>query len=312
MIDPKQPANVYRYFEDIPLFWDAWDVEVYHLEKHWEAGVGTARLLESGPLRVVLQVIHPLSKTSVLEQKIILNANSAQIIFENKLTWNENRKVLKVEFPVLIKNDVATYETQFGFIQRPTHFNNSWDMARFEVCAHKFVDYSEYGYGVSLFNDCKYGFSVKDNVMRMTLLRAPKSPDDQCDIGEHTFRYALDPHQGAFNASRAVQKGYEFNIPLEPVTGQSKSLKNILESQCDHVIIDTIKKPQNRSELILVRLYEAYGGRSNVKLTSGFTLVEAFHSNVLEQQLDPIPIQDNTLSIFVEPFKVVSLLLKIK
>jgi len=99
-------------------------------------------------------------------------------------------------------------------VQRPTHYNTSWDYAKFEVCGHKFVDYSEYDYGVTLLNDCKYGFSTHDHTMRMSLLRAPKAPDLHCDIGNHEFKYALYPHKGAFYDSGAVQQGYEFNVPM--------------------------------------------------------------------------------------------------
>jgi alpha-mannosidase len=108
------------------LFWDAWDVEIYHLEKHWLAGKGTCSIMESGPLRVVLRVVIPISATSSIDQRIVITAGSSQVVFENDMFWDENRKILKVEFPLLISSDFATYETQFGFIQRPTRFNNSW------------------------------------------------------------------------------------------------------------------------------------------------------------------------------------------
>ena len=153
VIIPEKPGNVFQYYEDIPLFWDAWDVEIYHLEKGWPASTGTLNIEERGPIRVVLAVEHPISKTSTLKQKIIINKGSRLIQFENELDWNENRQILKVLFPVEISHDMANYETQFGVLQRPTHANNSWDMAKFEVCGHKFVDYSEFGYGIALLND---------------------------------------------------------------------------------------------------------------------------------------------------------------
>ena len=126
VIPENSLGNRFVYFEDVPLFWDAWDVEIYHLEKGWPAQVGTLVVEESGPLRVVLSVSHPLSSTSELTQKIIISAHSRRIEFDTIVDWNENRRMLKVEFPVNISHDFATYETQFGYIQRPTHFNNSW------------------------------------------------------------------------------------------------------------------------------------------------------------------------------------------
>lgn len=146
-------GNVFKYYEDIPVYWDAWDVEVYHLEKGWEADLGTMTVEEEGEARVVLLCQHKISSTSTLVQRIIITSESPMIEFDTRVNWNENRKMLKVEFTVDVSNDVATYECQYGYVQRPTHYNTSWDMAKFEVCGHKFVDYSEFGYGVAIIND---------------------------------------------------------------------------------------------------------------------------------------------------------------
>jgi alpha-mannosidase len=139
---------------------------------------------------------------------------SKRIDFDTSVDWNENRKFLKVEFAFDLSSDFCTYETPFGWVQRPTHFNTSWDLARFEVCGHKFADLSEYGYGCALFNDSKYGYAVHKNVMRLSLLRAPKAPDEHCDIGIHYFRYSILPHKGTFAESNVVQEALKFNVPL--------------------------------------------------------------------------------------------------
>lgn len=122
------------------------------VEKGWDAGVGKASLLEAGPLRASIQVEHRLTETSVLKQTISLTLSSARLDFVTEVDWNENRRFLKVEFPFDINSDFATYETSFGWLQRPTHYNTSWDLAKFEVCAHKFADLSEYGYGITCIN----------------------------------------------------------------------------------------------------------------------------------------------------------------
>ncbi|KAJ1554061.1 Alpha-mannosidase 2C1, partial [Nowakowskiella sp. JEL0078] len=153
IIPNNEKGNVFKMFEDVPLYWDAWDVEVYHLEKGWDVPVGDMVVEEYGPLRVVLVVLHQITNLSTISQRIVISAVSPVIEFDTTVEWHENRRLLKVEFPVEIMCDYATYETQFGYIQRPTHYNTSWDLARFEVCAHKFVDFSEHGYGVALLND---------------------------------------------------------------------------------------------------------------------------------------------------------------
>ncbi|KAJ3176169.1 Alpha-mannosidase 2C1 [Irineochytrium annulatum] len=280
IIAEGQAANVFKLYEDIPLFWDAWDVEVYHLEKGRDAVLGDVVVEESGPLRVVIRARHPITKTSSINQRIILSAMDRRLDFHTTVDWNENRTFLKVEFPVAIDCDFATYETQFGFIQRPTHYNNSWDLARFEVCGHKFADFSEFGYGVALLNDSKYGYSVKGNTMRLSLLRSPKAPDQHCDIGTHVFRYALYPHAGTFVESDVVKQGYHFNVPLvvTPILVNPKavstgsSVHEFFKVDGRNVVLDTVKiaedpRAKSGGTDVVIRLYEAYGGRGNVRLS---------------------------------------------
>ncbi|KAG0188494.1 Glycoside hydrolase, 38 vacuolar alpha mannosidase [Apophysomyces sp. BC1034] len=160
-----------------------WDVEIYHLEKGRTVEEGSIQILEQGPLRAALLIEKRISENSQLRQIVILTAISKRIDFETEVDWNENRQFLKVEFAWDILADSVTYETQYGVVQRPTHYNTSWDSAKFEVVAHKFADMSEYGYGVAILNDCKYGYSAHNNVVNLSLLRSPKAimfSDMQC------------------------------------------------------------------------------------------------------------------------------------
>ncbi|KAJ3326316.1 Alpha-mannosidase 2C1 [Boothiomyces sp. JEL0866] len=312
---PNSLGNVFRFYEDIPLFWDAWDVEIYHLEKSWEAGVGKVSISEAGPLQVVLKVIHPISKTSTLEQKIIISAGSKMINFENEIFWQESRKIIKVEFPVNVECDYATFETQFGYIQRPTHFNNSWDMAKFEVCAHKFVDYSEYGFGVALLNDSKYGFAVHKNTISMSILRSPKSPDDKADLGRQTFKYAILPHKGSFLESEVVREAYQYNVPLEIVSGGSAiHEKSLIEVDQKNLVIDTIKPAEQfeKSSMFVVRMYEAYGGRGKAILSSSFKIAKVHLSNVIEETHQELTTDGHTVELDYLPFKMITLLIKLE
>ncbi|RKO87791.1 galactose mutarotase-like domain-containing protein, partial [Blyttiomyces helicus] len=320
IIAPGMLANVLKLFEDIPLFWDAWDVEIYHLEKGWNAGVGTLSIEERGPLRAVLRIEHPITPISTLVQKIIITAVEAKIDFETWVDWNENRKFLKVEFPFNIMSDVATYETQFGIVSRPTHYNNSWDLARFEVCGHKFADFSEHGYGVAVLNDCKYGYAVHDNVMRLSLLRSPKAPDLNCDMvpntpllhdplyqGEHTFKYALYPHGGTFAESDVVQKGYELNVPLlvrpTPVNPANPHITEFFSVSHPNLVLDTIKPAEDESGTLILRLYESQGGRGVAHVKSALRIVDAVFCNVLEDA-------GGELVVPFAPFKIVSIRVK--
>ncbi|GFR42445.1 hypothetical protein Agub_g3352 [Astrephomene gubernaculifera] len=228
LVPEGQPGNVFRMYEDIPLFWDAWDIEIYHLEKGRPAGHGMPppqlSIQESGPLRCSLLLELPLSPTSRLRQTVSMTAVSRRLDFHAHIFWQESRTALKVEFPLLLAASEATYEVQYGAVRRPTHTNTSWDWARFEVVAHKWADLGEPGYGVALLNDCKYGHATHGNVMRLTLLRSPKAPDAHTDLGEHRMRFALLPHAADWGAAGVAAHGWAFNAPLRLVAaGQQPS-----------------------------------------------------------------------------------------
>ena len=181
-------ANQLVTFDDKPLYWQAWDVEVYHLESRTELPPGKTAISEEGPHRVSLVTETQISAQSWIKTTISLAAavddQPSYIEMASEVEWREKWKFLKVEFPVDITNTEASYETQYGIIRRPTHYNTSWDMAKFEVCCHKWADLSENGYGVSILNDSKYGFATCGNMMRLSLLRSPKAPDAHADMGK--------------------------------------------------------------------------------------------------------------------------------
>ncbi|UCC62567.1 MAG: alpha-mannosidase, partial [Anaerolineae bacterium] len=186
-------ANRFQAFEDRPLEWDAWDVDIFFEDKVWTADPATSvQVAEAGPLRATLEIRRRILHSDYV-QRISLAYNSPRLDFDTTVNWQERKILLKVAFPVGILSPVATYEIQWGNVQRPTHHNTSWDWARFETCAQKWVDLSEGDYGVSLLNDCKYGHDVRDNVMRIGLLRSPTDPDPEADQGEHRFAYSLLP-----------------------------------------------------------------------------------------------------------------------
>ncbi|KAI8339784.1 galactose mutarotase-like domain-containing protein [Choanephora cucurbitarum] len=300
LIKEGERGNVFRIYEDIPLFWDAWDVEIYHLEKYQTIEAGSIQILEQGPLRASLLIEKKISKTSRLRQIVILTAVSRRLDFETEVDWNENRQFLKVEFAWDILTDHVYYECQYGHVKRPTHTNTSWEAAKFEVVAQKFADMSEYGYGVALLNDCKYGHSAHQNVMRLSLLRSPKAPDSNCDVGHHSFKYAIYPHEHHFLQSDVVREGYNFNSPL--LTRLVSQQKTAELAQClpqfrienaPNVVLDTIKKAEDSNDVI-IRIYEAYGGHARARLYSSRIIRQAFKCNILEDHLEDIPINSSS------------------
>ncbi|KAG0004825.1 Glycoside hydrolase, 38 vacuolar alpha mannosidase [Modicella reniformis] len=321
LIPKGQAGNKMKFFEDQPLYWDAWDVEIYHLNTGRDAGTSKARMGEVGPLRATLIVKHALSENSTAVQTIVLTATSPRLDFHMEVEWHENRMMLKTEFIWDIHSDVATYDSQFGVVQRPTTYNTSHDYARFEVCGHKFADLSEHGYGVALLNDCKFGYSCHGNTMRLSLLRAPKSPDVNSDMGHHEFSFAVYPHKGTFHESNVVRESYQFNVPMivKSISQNAVQDYSVLSSVfgiegSKNVVLDTIKRAED-SDHIILRVYEAFGGRARFRLKSALDIQSVHRCNILEDDGVVVEYNMNERStdwIVLHAFEIMTLKLKLK
>jgi alpha-mannosidase len=224
--------------------------------------------------------------------------------------WHEQHLLLKAAFPVNILSPVATFDIQWGNVQRPTHRNTSWDWARFETCAHKWADLSESDYGVALLNDCKYGYDVHDHTMRLTLIKSATSPDSNADQGEHRMTYSLLPHRGDWRAG-VVPAGYDLNDPLivrRVPAGHTPAapLPSLVAVDAPNVVIETIK-PAEDAQGIIVRLYENERARGTVVLHTGFLLQTAYRCNLLEVNEVELVAQENEVSFEITPYQIVTL-----
>ncbi len=312
-IQAGEKANQFVLFDDNPVNFDAWDVDIYHLEKFRYVDPATrGEIVEDGPLRASLAFEIDISPKSKLRQTISLTALSPRLEFSTEVDWYEDHKFLKVEFPFNLRAEYATYEIQFGYVQRPTHFNNSWDMARFEVCAQRWADFSEPDYGVALLNDSKYGYSVHNNVMRLSLLRSPKMPDPEADMGQHSFRYALLPHADNPIEAGVIEEGYRFNTPLLTYPTEAELAKqSYFRVSRGSMILDTVKKAEDSNDLI-VRLFEAHGKRGVSRLESALPIAGVVQCNLLEVEDTPLEWVDNGVDIPFTPFKLITLKLKLR
>ncbi|MHB8595248.1 MAG: alpha-mannosidase [Ktedonobacteraceae bacterium] len=309
-----QTGNQLVVFEDRPMKFDAWDIDIYYEEKPYPVRDATAvRVLEKGPVRATVEVVHTFL-VSRITQRISLWRNSPRIDFVTEVDWHEHQLLLKAAFPVAINNARATYEIQFGSVERPTHRNTSWDVARFEVCAHRWVDLSEGGYGVSLLNDSKYGHDIHDNMMRLTLLKSGVYPDPHADQGLHRFTYSLLPHQGDWRDAQTVRRAYELNVPVLSAISEDKSevihaptgtpvTISFIRTDCEHIVVETVK-PAEDGDGLIVRLYEAHNQRGQGTLFFAKNIVSARECNLLEEPIDDASYQENTLTFSVRPFEI--------
>lgn len=309
-----QAGNVLQVFEDKPKGrHEAWDIDIFYREKMETVGVLTrAEVTETGPVRAVVHFEWTYRQSTVV-QDMILYAASRRIDFVTNVDWHEQRKLLKVAFPVEIRATEATYDIQFGNVKRPTHWNTSWDYARFETVGHQWADLSERNYGVSLLNDCKYGYDVKDNVMRLSLIKSAMVPDPRADQGEHRFTYALLPHEGDWHQGRPVQEAWSLNNPVTAVYGKPErcalSLLSLSGGASGHVMIDAVKKAEDR-EAVIVRLHEFAGIRGEVKLASDLP-VEAWQELDLMERPAGERQDGSTVAFAIKPYEIKTLLLQI-
>jgi alpha-mannosidase len=314
---PGTMANQFCLFEDRPLNFDAWDIDAFYMEMApTHPKLVNSEIIEQGQLRVSLQQTWQAQHYDII-QTISLTHDSRLISFDTEVDWRESNHMLRVQFPVAVHATTANYEIQFGHVARPTHMNTSWDMAKFEVVAHKWADISQPNYGVAIINDCKYGHQIQGNTISLNLLRSPKLPDPEADMHRHQFRYALLPHPGDLHHSDVIQKAHEFNTPLRIVKPDSSAGRTASASDAsfitvnrDNVIIDTIKKAEDSKSLI-VRVYEAFGMDCSCTVqfqnTPNSTVKQIELVSMMEDQGRDIKIAKNRIRLSFKPFEIKTL-----
>lgn len=303
-------ANEFVLFEDKPVANDAWDVDIYFNDKPLvrNGELLSIEVIETGPVRSVVRVKRRISK-STITQDIILNAGSNRLDFDTTVDWDDEKNVLlKVVFPVNVRSDKARYEIQFGSVERPTHWNTPKDFAQFEVPGHKWIDLSETDYGVAMLNDCKYGHDIRNNVMRMTILRAPKFPDPTADVNQtHKLTYSLLPHTGNFT-NGVIPQAYQLNVPVTAIAvdvhkGKQPSIASIFTVSGDNIIIETLKKSED-DNAIIIRLYEAHGIRGKRTVSTSLLVKKIIETNLMEKEEKPLAIKDGKVQLDIKPFQI--------
>jgi alpha-mannosidase len=301
------PSNILRLYEDKPARSNAWDIDIEYRNKSWLALPSEApRLIHNSPLLAVLRLAKAFNRSTIV-QDVVLRRGSRRIDFETRVDWQEREKMLKAEFALDVLCGRATYEIQFGAIERSSYGNTSQDRARFEVCAHKWADMSEGGYGAALLNNCKYGYDAVENRLRLTLLRSTIEPDPMADVGEQRFAYSLLPHLGGWQTAGVVNAGYELNAPLEAIVCQGaaggEASLSLIASGDRNVVIDAVKAAEDGRGLI-ARVYEATGSRTNACLTAGFAVAGVRECNLMEDDEREIAHSGRAFQFAIKPFEI--------
>ncbi|MEL5960302.1 glycoside hydrolase family 38 C-terminal domain-containing protein [Streptomyces sp. CLV115] len=307
---PGHRANLLQLHPDHPNHWDAWDIDRHYRRTRTDlTDADSVDLVEEGPLRGAVRVRRSFGQSHVT-QEIRLSAGSRRIDIDTEVDWRESEKVLKAAFPLDVHAERSTCEIQFGHVHRPTHDNTGWDAARFEICAHRWLRVAEPGYGVTLLNDSTYGHDVTrtphpsglGTTVRLTLLRAPHSPDPETDLGRHRFRYALAPGGGITDA---VREGLALNLPLRAAV--APVLPPLVDTGHPAVTVESVKLAEDRGGDVIVRLYESAGGRAGTTLRFGFPVVRAQVTDLLERPLREADTDEHGLVLSLRPFQILTL-----
>ena len=302
-------GNMLRLYEDKPIYFDNWDIDMYYTEKSWEVNDLVSMRWVDGAVRTTLELTWNCSQ-STITQKIHFYADTRRIDFETTADWKEHQHLLKAEFPVDIHSDEATFEVQFGNVTRKVHTNTSWEKARFESCAQKWMDFSEGNYGVSLLNDCKYGHSVNDGTIGLTLIKCGVEPNPNADVEVHNFTYALYPHCGTWKQADTVKEAYNVNQPAYVVAGgeEGKSYSFASVSH-DNVILETVKQSEDGAGTVL-RFYECQNARTKATVTVPANFTKAYATNLLEQVEQELAVVDGKVTFTIKPFEIFTIVLK--
>ena len=310
VLTPGSRGNLLQLHPDHPNQWDAWDIDRHYRRRHTDlTAADSVELIETGPLRAAVRVVRTFG-SSRITQEIRLTADSRRLDVVNEIDWQESEKVLKAAFPLDVHAERSTAEIQFGHVHRATHDNTGWEAAQFEICAHRWLRVAEPGYGVAVLNDSTYGHDVTrlphpeglGTTVRLTLLRAPHSPDPETDLGTHRFSYALLP---GGTVEEAVREGLALNMPLR-VAPAPEQLP-LVTVDCPAVTVESVKLSDDRSGDVVVRLYESGGGRADATLRVGFPVTGAQVTDLLERPLHDAETGEKGLRVRLRPFQILTL-----
>ena len=306
---PGSFGNLLQLHPDHPNQWDAWDINRHYLRQCTDlSSAESVTVTARGPLRATVRVERGFG-ASQLTQTLQLEAGSRQLTIDTEVDWQESEKVLKAAFPLDVHADRSSSEIQFGHVQRPTHSNTSWDAARFEICAHRWVHVAESGYGIAVLNDSTYGHDIsrdgRTTTVRLTLLRAPHSPDPETDIDRHHLRYALRP--GA-DIGDAVAAGQALNLALRPVTRADRPPLIAVDDPA--AVVEAVKLADDGSGDVVVRLYESLGGRVSTTLRPSFPLASATVTDLLERAVETPATDAGGVALSLRPFQIITVRLR--
>ena len=300
-------ANQLQAFQDGGQYWDAWNIDPKYAQKQLSPSqLKSIQWIENGAIRQRLRIVRELAGCE-FTQDYILDAHSSIVRIETSVDWQAEHILIKANFPLNLTADISTAETACGAIDRPTIPATAAAKAKWELPLHRWADLTDSSgeYGVSLLNDCKYGFDAGTDYLRLTLLRSSKWPDPTADRGYHEFTYAIYPHSGTWQAAQTVRKGLELNSPLQvlqlaPTTKTDANrlapISSLIDLQAENLVLMAFKPSDTLARSWVLRCYECHGIDAKIELT-GLDLQIDRVVNLLELQSEAVDFMINPWQI---------------
>jgi alpha-mannosidase len=310
-------GNVLQLFGDLPSQWDAWNIG-YTGEEWGVTPPAEVRVVENGPVRAIVRATRKIGASELI-QDYVVSTSSPLLEIRTHATWNESHKMLKTAFHFAGDPEAATFEIPYGTISRTTRPETEADKAKWEVPGQRWVDITDTSgeLGLTLVNDSKYGYDAVGSTLRLTLLRAPKYPDPNADIGEHEFAYALYPHDGDWRQADSYRRGAEYNVPLiARVTKRHKgnlpSEQRLIGTDVRHVVLSAFKTVRDTSArpAFVLRVSEVEGESGTVKLSFPFPVAQAWAANLMEDRQETLPLDGNTVILPIGPYELKSVVVQ--
>ena len=300
------PMNVFHMYKDVPRMYDAWDIDANYIEQETTALESVSVSIEKAEgIYAALRVTGVISR-SVFTQTIMLAAESGRIEFITRIDWKELHRLLKVAFPADVHAENAINEMQFGYAERPTKRSRQYEKDRFEVCNHRYSALCDNSHGIAVLNDCKYGISMNENALELTLLRAAASPEMRTDNHVHEFTYAVTAFEGTFADSDVVRQGLELNVPVRVICGAPADF-SLVQVDRENIILETMKPAENGSGDVVLRFYEAKKAAVTARISTPFDGWRAWLCDLRENRLEEISCEHGVITAAFKAFEIVTI-----
>lgn len=303
----KGEGNILQIFEDKPLNYDAWDIDLFYQEKETILTASSSQIGENNGIFASINFGYDIGQSHI-EQEMRVYKHTKRIDFVTTVDWHERQRLLKTKFELAIRTTEATYDIQYGNVKRPTHNNTSWQLAQFETVGHQWADISDKRAGASILNDCKYGYDIKENVIRLTLLKGAIYPDPTADIGHHAFTYSFFSHEGDPIDGKVAEEAWALNAPMSAIEQTDLQLLPIRIDCASSIMIDALKEAEAGHGYIF-RFHDHTGGTRKIKLYLPDSVWT--ETNLMEEPLTDVRSSDQ-IEVLLEPYEIKTFLIYLK